>query len=999
MPLPLEDVSRPDDRVLRQLVAALIFEHIVTPVRTGSGHLVWQQGDRAYRCHATIGPFGRPRIRPFSVELRRDGGWAAASVADIVPALPGPAENRAKLASELDLTVAFARWNRREVAPRDRRALSFSGIEGALDEGHPYHPCYKARAGFTEEDNRTYGPEAGTPFRLVWLLVARRHLRQALPADEDAFWTAELGADVHADLQARRAALGLSLEDFGLLPLHPWQWDYLRRDRLAGWLERGEAHFLGPAGDRYVASQSVRSLHNIDATQRASVKLALGIVNTSSRRILAAHSVCTAPVLSDWIARVVADDPLFADRYPLTILKEYAGIIADRDGPLAGEIAAIWRESAQATLRPGEAIVPFNALAVFEADGAPFIAPWLARHGFEAWFARLIEVAVLPVWHLLVQHGIAVEAHAQNMLLVHRDGWPERLILRDFHESMEYAPAFLRDPLLAPDFAAFDPVYAVAEPDDYYWTNALDMLRELVMDTLFVHNLTDLTHLFETAGHAAEDVLWAQIARRLETYAAEHGLAERQARLGHRARTIRSESLMVRKLLAAAPEYHHAIPNPFAPERRATGGTMLQIDDRAYGREEFNDRIEAMAEAAGLDRAPGGRLAVCFPETADWLALFFAIRARGESVLPIHPGTPYEAALKLARTAGCDRLYYNSTIPELLGDPLVTKGAGEGQLLQMSSGTTGAPKCIARSWSEIDAEVRSYVDTFRAPETMTPVVACPTTHSYGLICGILVALERGQTPLILNTANPKYLQRRLRETERALLYSSPAILHTLARLTPEGEKLHAVMTSGTLLPEAWFGTIRARTEHFFQQYGCSEAGCIAINPDLTAASDMGHVLPHLSLETGASAEVPGEIVVTRNGRPIATRDLGYRTADGMLVFVSRMDDMINVSGLNVYPGDVEDAVMTMPAVTDAVAFRREDRFAGERVGLVFSATEPVSPQDIRAWCIARLSSHQLPTEIVQVDEVPRQANGKISRRDVAAQFAAGAFNSAKEAAE
>lgn len=994
MPLPLEDASHPDERVLRQLIAALIFERVVTPVRSGDYHL-WQLGARTYRCRATFGPFGRPRIRPFSIECEHEGEWVAAVIADVVPALPGPAENRAKLLSELELTVAFARWNRKEIPPRDRRSLSFAGIEGTLDEGHPYHPCYKARSGFTNEDNRRYGPEAGTPFQLVWLLVARRHLRQVLPTDEEMFWTEELGVAVYAELHARRTAIGLASEQFGFLPLHPWQWEHLRQDRLAGWLEHGEAHFLGPIGDRYVASQSVRSLHNIDSPHRASVKLALGIVNTSSRRILAAHSVCTAPVISDWIASVVATDPLFTNRYPLSILREYAGIIADRDGPLAGEVAAIWRESAETKLRHGEAVVPFNALAVFEADGTPFIAPWLAQHGLPAWFSRLIEVAVLPVWHLLVQHGIALEAHAQNMLLVHRDGWPERVILRDFHESMEYAPAFLRNPELAPDFAALDPVYAAAAPDDYYWTNALDMLRELVMDTLFVHNLADLTHLLETTGQAREDALWAQIASSLETYATEHGLAARQVKLGHRARTIRTESLIARKLFAAAPEYHHAIPNPFAPRKRATGGTMLQIDDRAYGREEFSDRIEAMAEAAGLDREPRGRLAVCFPETADWLALFFAIRARGASVLPIHPGTPYEAALKLARTAGCDRLYYNSAIPEQLGETV----GGEGQLLQMSSGTTGAPKCIARSWSEIDAEVRSYVDTFREPEAMTPVVACPTTHSYGLICGILVAMERGQTPLILNTANPKYLLRRLRETERPLLYSSPAILHTLARLTPDGERIHAVMTSGTLLPEAWFGTIRAKVEHFFQQYGCSEAGCIAINPNLAAAGDMGNVLPHLSLETGASAGAPAEIVVTRDGRSIATRDLGYRSHNGMLTFVSRMDDMINVSGLNVYPGDVEDAAMTMPTVTDAVAFRCTDRFAGERVGLVFSATETVPPQDIRAWCIVRLSSHQLPTEIVQVDEVPRQANGKISRRDVAARFAAGEFNPGKEAAE
>ncbi|WP_439617844.1 IucA/IucC family protein [Shinella sp.] len=995
MPLPLENPAAPRDRVLRQLVAALIFERLVT-IEDAGGRLTWQLVGRDYRCRGHIGPFGRPRIAPASVEMRGDdGAWMPAAMALLLGALPGPERNRQKLLSELELTVSFATWNRANIAARDRRSLSFAGIEAALDEGHPYHPCYKARAGFSFGDNRAYGPEAAQPFQLLWLLVARKHLRHALPTAEDAFWHRELGEETFRDLQTRRTALGLSQEGFGLVPIHPWQWQHLKDDRLAEWLSNGDVHMLGPAGDRYLASQSIRSLHNLDAPHRASVKLSLGIVNTSSRRILTPHSVCTAPVISDWIGRVVEGDPLFAERYPLTILKEYAGLIADRHGPLAGEIATIWRDSAEATLAPGEAIVPFNALAVIEVDGTPFIAPWLARYGLSAWFERLVEVAVLPVWHLLVCHGIAVEAHAQNMLLVHRDGWPVRLILRDFHESMEYARHFLREPHLEPDFPAMDAEYATAEPDDFYWTEQLDMLRMLVTDTLFVHNLTDLTHLIDTAFGTPEAALWDKIGRRLETYAAEHGLSARQARLGHAAASIRAESLVTRKLFAAAPEYHHDIPNPFAPARARKGDLMLQIDDRTYERRAFETLVDAMAEAAGLDREPIGRLAVCFPETADWLALFFAIRARGGSVLPIHPGTPHAAALKLAQNAGCDRLYYNSAMPERLADTVTS----EGQLLQMSSGTTGAPKCIARSWAEIDAEVETYVRAFREPENMTPVVACPTTHSYGLICGILVALKRGQAPVIVNTANPKYLLRRLRETERPLLYSSPAILHTLARLTPEGEKMHALMTSGTLLPDAWFTAIRSKTTHMFQQYGCSESGCIAINPDLTAGGDMGYVLPHLALETGTGIDAPGEIVVAGGGKRVETRDLGYRRADGMLVFISRLDDMINVSGLNVYPKDVEDAVMVMPDVTDAVAFRREDRFAGERVGLLFSASEIVAPNAVRAWCAERLAGHQLPTEILQVPAVPRQANGKISRRDVAARFAAGEFTPNKEAAE
>ena len=418
---------------------------------------------------------------------------------------------------------------------------------------------------------------------------------------------------------------------------------------------------------------------------------------------------------------------------------------------------------------------------------------------------------------------------------------------------------------------------------------------------------------------------------------------------------------------------------------------MIRIDDRLYDEAYFRQSSAELAAEIGLGAQDTGRYAVCFQETVDWLALFLAIRKAGASVLPIHPGTPYPAARKLAVGAGCDRLFYNGLTAEVLDVPETEER--HGTLLQMSSGTTGAPKCVARSWQEIDAEIESYVSTFREPEDMTPVVACPTTHSYGLICGILVALKRGQTPVIVNTANPKYLLKVLRETERPLLYSSPAILNTLARLLPAGEQIHATMTSGTLLPDPWFADIRAKSRFMFQQYGCSESGCIAINPDVRSAGDMGFVLPHLIAATGDSAEDAGEIVV-KNGdaAPIHTRDLGYRRADGMLVFVSRMDDMINVSGLNVYPKDVEDAVMAMPGVTDAVAFRKADRFAGERVALIFSADAPVPPQAVRGWCSRHLAPHQLPMEILQVEVVPRQANGKISRRDVAARHLAGEFN-------
>ncbi len=564
MPLPLETPGNARDRVLRQLVAALLFEGVVE-AREDTGHFLWSLDGREFRCKGEIGPFGRIRIPEGSVEiLGQNGLWEAAPLGAIVAALPGSGISHGKLLAELEQTISLCNWNHGNISRGSRRHMSFTELEGAIDEGHPYHPCFKARTGFSLKDHDTYGPETGRPFRLGWLAIAREHLNQVLPKQDEAFWRMELGDETFAALEENLKGQGLSLEDYGLVPLHPWQWKALAGTSLKDWIAAGEAHYLGEHGDRYVASQSVRTLFNIDRPLAASIKLPMNIVSTSSRRILEPHSVCTAPALSAWIDGIVRSDPLFETDYPLTILQEYAGMIADREGPLSGQIGAIWRENAEATLELGEAVIPFNALMMIEADGKPFADEWIERFGLMPWMNRLLEVAILPVWHLLVQHGIAVEAHGQNMLLVHTNGWPERLILRDFHESIEFSPAFLREPEKAPDFLSLNPIYRDAEPDQYYWTDNLDSLRELVMDTLFVFNLSEISHLLDVCYGLPEFRFWQRAEALIGAYAEERGMQQRQGQLGHDRPFILTESLITRKLLALKPEYHHEVPNALA---------------------------------------------------------------------------------------------------------------------------------------------------------------------------------------------------------------------------------------------------------------------------------------------------------------------------------------------------------------------------------------------------------------------------------------------------
>ncbi|OXY80434.1 IucA/IucC family protein [Oceanimonas doudoroffii] len=562
MPLPEAQHEYPEQRVLRQLVEALLFEQRLPwgwQAFEEGDFLCWQQQGDVYRCRAHVGAFDRVRIRAGSLQRREGDDWQPAGLARLLATLPALDDARQRLTDELAQTVRLCRWNQRRLnVPLSRRGLDYAGLESALDEGHPYHPCFKARTGFSEQDHEEYGPEAGRSFRLVWLAVPRAHLRQALAGDEQAFWQDELGEPVWRCLSERLHRQGGDWHRHGLLPLHPWQWQQLR-GRLGG---LGQSLFLGEAGDHYQASQSVRTLLNVSHPERASIKLAMSMVNTSSKRIIEPHSVCTAPVISRWLQQVVNSDALFAERYPLVLLAEYAGVIADDQG----ELAAIWRQSLTPLLGEQERAVPFNALMMVERDGRPFADDWIGRHGLEPWLNRLFEVVVLPVWHLLVAHGIALEAHGQNMVLLHEHGWPSRLVLRDFHESVEYVPGFLRDPGLAPDFSALDPCYRQAEPNQYYWMETPEWLRELVMDTLFVFNLSEVSWLLECHYGLPEARFWSLLAIRLAAHAEEHGLQARLAELGHDAATFYTESLLTRKLSGNRVECHHLVSNPLSPQ-------------------------------------------------------------------------------------------------------------------------------------------------------------------------------------------------------------------------------------------------------------------------------------------------------------------------------------------------------------------------------------------------------------------------------------------------
>ncbi|MEK3883842.1 AMP-binding protein [Paenibacillus sp. PL2-23] len=412
----------------------------------------------------------------------------------------------------------------------------------------------------------------------------------------------------------------------------------------------------------------------------------------------------------------------------------------------------------------------------------------------------------------------------------------------------------------------------------------------------------------------------------------------------------------------------------FAVNRAVFGQRQL---DEAWRRYSGNPSFQEAGRT-------GSVIAVVMPDAAELIALVLYLREAGASVLLLHGETPRETAMALGRKAGCRGLVFHSAVEGYC--PLPASGqeqayatGGEASLCLFSSGTSGQPKLISRSWRSVGDEVAAYNEAIGLGEEVTPIVISPVSHAYGLIAGALSAMERGAIPHIAAYTNPKLTLALLRDTPKHILYGVPLTLHVLASLAP-GFRFHQLMSSGAPLPQGLLNSLALTADRVLQQYGCSEAGCISINRDVRASGDMGAPLRHISIaEAGSGPDAPAEIVIKAGESFIRTGDLGYAVG-GELKLLARVDDVINVAGLKVFPAEVEDVISELEGIRECVVYRGKHPIMGEIVCGMVAADGGVTPDEVRSWCLSKLPPYKVPAKVVCVERLPRTATGKISRR-------------------
>jgi acyl-CoA synthetase (AMP-forming)/AMP-acid ligase II len=357
------------------------------------------------------------------------------------------------------------------------------------------------------------------------------------------------------------------------------------------------------------------------------------------------------------------------------------------------------------------------------------------------------------------------------------------------------------------------------------------------------------------------------------------------------------------------------------------------------------------------------------------------------------------------------------TLDQLMGegDPAdVVPPDREGRAVILTSGTTGAPKGAARTNPESLDPAVSLLSKIPLKARDVSHIAAPLFHSWGF--------AHFTIGLILGTT---YVLRRRFEAEPSLaavaryrcdsLVVVPVMMHRILELPEETRakydvsSLRVVAASGSALPgDLAIEWMNAFGDTLYNLYGSTEVAwaSIATPTDMRAAPGTAGKPPRGTVvrifdEDGVEAPQgqTGRIFVGNEllfegyteggsrdfiGSLMATGDLGRFDEGGRLFVEGRDDEMIVSGGENVFPQELEDLLARHEAVAEVAAIGVEDEDFGQRLRafVVLDKGKQVSEEDLKDHVKANLARYKVPREIVFLDELPRNATGKVLKREL-----------------
>jgi acyl-CoA synthetase (AMP-forming)/AMP-acid ligase II len=439
----------------------------------------------------------------------------------------------------------------------------------------------------------------------------------------------------------------------------------------------------------------------------------------------------------------------------------------------------------------------------------------------------------------------------------------------------------------------------------------------------------------------------------------------------------------------------------------------------------------AAARAAGLIPAPMNHRLVAeevlyILDHSDAVAVLVSDR-----FLPVVESIRAEAK-KVRRwiLLGSERRPWGAHLDDLLaagrpGPVELPSGEGFGASIIYTGGTTGKPKGALRR----GINPQDLMDTLGALDLLDPahvhLVAGPMYHSAPGGLALYTHLVGG-TVVIMPKFDPEQALAQIERHRCSSTFMAPTLLKRIVDLPAavraryDASSMRAIIMAAAPCPmSVKEGVVAHFGPALYEFYGSSELGVnTVLRPEdvLRKPGSCGRAAPGKEIalldDDGRPVSVgePGELYVRRfpgildeyyrdpgatekmrRGDWYTVGDVAYVDADGFYYICDRKRDMIISAGVNIYPAEIEDVLHRHPKVLDAAVFGVPDEEWGERVhaALHVRAGERLSAEEITAFCREHMAGYKVPREVSFHDVFPRDAAGKLLKRQLREPYWAG----------
>lgn len=448
----------------------------------------------------------------------------------------------------------------------------------------------------------------------------------------------------------------------------------------------------------------------------------------------------------------------------------------------------------------------------------------------------------------------------------------------------------------------------------------------------------------------------------------------------------------------------------------------VHFEGRRWTYSELQWATEAAASRlASAGVRAGTRVALLVQNCPEYLITQFALARLGAVFVTPNPywtASETQHALQVASVdtavhdSGSDDLAtLRSAVPvgSLLDTPSATTAPGPvtgntPAYIPFSSGTTGVPKGVVHTHASLCGGVDQLIRHLDLTGEDRLQMSLPLCHIFGATMSAAAVAVGAELTLFRRFDLDESL-RHVATSRVTILPLAGTVAHRLAKreqLSPKAfASLRFFMWGGSAVPPALARTITARTGvGFLCSYGMTEAMTVAFNPvdrpDSWRVDSPGYGTEGTELRCRADGELEvrgpsvaaGYVgVASSDFSPdgwFRTGDIAEIADDGRLYIVDRIKDVFKVSGFQVAPQEVENALLSHPDIAEAgVVPRRDDRGGEVPVAYVVARTQTLTESDVLTFLHHRLASYKRPREVHFVDGLPRTAGGKLRRKVLA----------------